>query len=244
MEGIDIKPMQLLVKELIVSEEDQTAIQNGLQQIAEELNKEMKEYHSSNSSFKQRFFYSFACQYAQEVVAIIGDRRQKISQYSTELRKMEKELAILHTLKMEQNIADVEKNKKLRNNMISKWRFEVDKKLYEMKDLEGKVSSLLNQQMKEDFVVKEPIAHFYSICSVLQLEYTLSPQIKKELQIEIMRFKEGDLNLLKKKKTVNANANANAKTKIGEKKTWKTTPSHTVFSIAEIQKEELAKRKR
>lgn len=58
---------------------------------------------------------------------------------------MEKELTILQTLKMTQNITDVKKNQQLRNTMIAKWKTEEDKRLYEIKDLEGKVSTLLKK---------------------------------------------------------------------------------------------------
>lgn len=122
-----------------------------MNEIMKELKKEIVDYHSNqaildSSLAQQRLFYSLTFEYSSETIQVIADRRLKISQYSMELKKMEKELVILQTLKMEHNIADVEKNKKLRNTMIAKWRMEEDRLLYEMKDLEGKVSSLLKQE--------------------------------------------------------------------------------------------------
>lgn len=114
------------------------------------LQKEMKEFHSNHSILnltvvQQRLFYSFALEYALETIGVIADCRLKVNQYSKEVRKMEKELGILQTLKMQQNLADVEKNKRLRNTMISKWNDEIERRLKELKDLESKMSSLLQE---------------------------------------------------------------------------------------------------
>lgn len=114
------------------------------------LQKEMKEFHSNHSILnltvvQQRLFYSFALEYALETIGVITDCRLKVNQYSKEVRKMEKELGILQTLKMQQNVADVEKNKRLRNAMISKWNDEIERRLKELKDLELKMSSLLQE---------------------------------------------------------------------------------------------------
>lgn len=114
------------------------------------LQKEMEEFHSNNSILnltvvQQRIFYSLAMEYALETIGVIADCRLKINQSSKEVRKMEKELGILQTLKMQQNIADVEKNKRLRNTMISKWNNVIEQRLKELKDLESKESSLIQE---------------------------------------------------------------------------------------------------
>ena len=139
---------------------------------------------------------------------------------------------------------DVTKNQGLRNRMISKLKAEEDRRLYEIKDLEGKVSSLLK---KDDLVLmrfifmlllicREIIAHFYSICSVLKVDLTLSSEYHEEIKNSIRHYRENDFNLLKKKPP-------KKETKQEGRKTWKPiNPNPFICTIAEIQKEELSKR--
>ena len=219
--------------------------------IVTELEREIDTYHSSHSIFhsstnQQRLFYSLVLQYTLESIGKIGDCRLKVHQYTNEVRKMEKDLAILQTLKMEQNIADVTKNQRLRTMMISKLKAEEDKRLYEIKDLEGKVSSLLRKDdlvlMRYDFVCslicREIIAHFYSICHVLKVDLTLSSEFSEELKNSIRHYRESDYSLLKKKPP-------KKETKQEVRKTWKTiNPNPFICTISEIQQEELSKRQR
>ena len=80
---------------------------------------------------------------------------------------------------------------------------------------------------------RDIIAHFYSICSVLKIDYTLSPSLYNELKNSIRSFRESDLNSLKKKPK-----SASAQQQQHTKKTWKVLPSpNCPCTITEILKE-------
>lgn len=124
-------------------------------EIVNELNKEMRDYHSNyiiqqSAPYQQRLFYSLSIQFALNAIHVIGDCRLKISQYNNEIQKLEKGLPILQVLKMEHNYDDDLKNIRLRKKVIGKWTDEVNTLLTELTELEGKVSSLLT---KDDLLV-------------------------------------------------------------------------------------------
>lgn len=84
-------------------------------------------------------------------------------------------------------------------------------------------------------MTRESIAHFYSICSVLRVDLTLSSELLQMLKSSIQSYREKDFAILKKKpKKMNTHQS---------KKTWKNiSSSKSICTIAEIQKEELSKR--
>ena len=79
---------------------------------------------------------------------------------------------------------------------------------------------------------RDIIAHFYSICSVLKIDYTLSPSLYTELKNSIRSFRESDLNSLKKKPKSSSSQQQHIK------KTWKVVPTpNCPCTITEILKE-------
>lgn len=71
---------------------------------------------------------------------------------------------------------------------------------------------------------------------MLKVELTLSSEYYEDLKQSIRRFREDDYSLMKKKQSKKQNKNPT-------KKMWKPiAPNPYICTIAEIQKEELAKR--
>lgn len=94
--------------------------------------------------------------------------------------EIEKELAIVRSLRMKQNAMDLEKEKKVNEVLLSKWMEEEKEMIAKC----GSVGEMMEQALGEEEVtaLRECVAEVYALLEVVGVSYTLSEEKKKVVE--------------------------------------------------------------
>lgn len=110
------------------------------------------------------------------VVKEVRGTRKKLQEAAKRNEEIEKELAIVRSLRMKQNAADLEKEKKVNEVVLGKWS-------EEEKEMLGKctsVSEMLEVMGEEEVkAMGECVAEVYALLDVVGVGYTLSEEKKR-----------------------------------------------------------------